>query len=308
MPKQEALAQLKAFDVQNATLSMWTLKKSSSKNGRFRTSAVVATKELCDELRQIAINNIDKLEEVEDYSLLAQTNDISCLHLGSDETLFPMIEVLVNRPADEHLIDRAEELLGSAGYLIRLEHQENLLYCVCRLTGDWATRERRTHRNIIFRRSELDLAQDEVFTIAKRYDFFVLNQDILVVNHKSFESLLEYKATYIQSFTELKADLGFQAAFADMAALEAFVGKNTTHLRRMAVVQQRAFYNNAAYMQRLVAVNEARGWNINFDENGKIVATAETARSIIHVLLNHRLRSELSESDFDVPSASPVGG
>lgn len=308
MPKQEALAQLKAFEVQNATLSMWALRKSSSRVSRFRSQAVVVTAALRDELKQIVIDSINRLEEVEDYSLLTQTNDISCLYLKADETFFPMIEALVNRPPDEHLIQHAEELLGSAGYLVRLECQGNTLHCVCRLSTDWATRERRTRKKLVFTRSELDIARDEVFTISQRFDFFVLNQDMLVVHPKGFESLLEFKATYIESFEELKADPGFQAAFADMAALEAFVGTNTTHLRRMAVVQQRAFYNDAAYMGRLIDINRSRGWNIVFDGNGRIVATAETARSIIHVLLNHRLRSELSETDFDVPSANPIGG
>jgi hypothetical protein len=308
MPGLEALAQLRAFDVENAAFSMWTLKKSNSRQNRFRARAVVVSDDLRAELKQIATDAIQRREEVEDYGLLAQTNDTSCLHLGADETLFPMIEALVNQPPDEHLIENAEDLLGSAAYLVRMEHQGNTLHCVCRLAGDWTTKERRTRKNVIFRRSELDLAQDDVFTISKHFDFFVLNQDVLVVTQKNFESLLEYKTTYINSFAELKADRGFQSAFADMAALETFVGINTTHLRRMAVVQERGFYNNPAYMQRLVAVNEARGWNITFDDDGKIIASAETARSIIHVLLNHRLRSELSETDFDVPSASPVGG
>lgn len=307
MPGQEALAQLRAFDVENASLSMWTLKKSSGKNNRFRAQAVVVSDDLRTELKRIAANAIERREEVEDYGLLAQTNETSCLHLGADETLFPMIEALVDAPPDEHQVVHAEDLLGSAAYLVRMEHQANTLYCVCRLSGDWTTKERRTRVKVVFTRTELDLAQDDVFAISKHFDFFVLNDDILVVNPKNFESLLEYKTTYINSFAELKADIGFQSAFADVSALETFVGTNTTHLRRMAVVQERGFYNNPAYMQRLLVVNQARGWNIAFDDDGKIIASVETARPIIHVLLNHRLRSELSETDFDVPSASPVG-
>lgn len=307
MPGQEALAQLRAFDVESASLSMWTLKKSSSRHNRFRAQAVVVSDDLRTELKRIAANAIERREEVEDYGLLAQTNETSCLYLGADETLFPMIEALVDAPPDEHQVEDAEDLLGSAAYLVRMEHQANTLYCVCRLSGDWTTKERRTRVKVVFTRTELDLAQDDVFAISKHFDFFVLNDDILVVNPKNFESLLEYKTTYINSFAELKTDIGFQSAFADMSALETFVGTNTTHLRRMAVVQERGFYNNPAYMQRLLVVNQARGWNIAFDDDGKIIASAETARSIIHVLLNHRLRSELSETDFDVPSASPVG-
>lgn len=308
MPGQEALAQLRAFDVENARLSMWTLKKRKSRENRFRAQAVVVSDDLQAELKRIARDSIQQRTEVEDYGLLTLVNDTSCLHLGADETLFPVIEALVDQPPDEHQIDNADDLLGSDAYLVRMAHGDDTLYCVCRLSGEWTTKERRTRKNLVFTRAELDLAQDDVFSISKRFDFFVLNQDILVVAPKNFESLLEYKTTYINSFADLREDRGFQAAFADMVALEEFVGTNTTHLRRMAVVKERGFYNNPVYMQRLITVNQTRGWGISFDPHGKIIASAESARSIIHVLLNHRLRSELSEADFDVPSASPVGG
>ena len=232
MPGQEALAQLRAFDVENATLSMWTLKKSNSRQSRFRAQAVVVSDDLRTELKRIAADAIERREEVEDYGLLVQTNDTSCLYLGADETLFPMIGVLVDAPPDEHQIEDAEDLVGSAAYLVRMEHQANTLYCVCRLSGDWTTKERRTRVKVVFTRTELDLAQDDVFAISKHFDFFVLNDNILVVNPKNFESLLEYKMTYISSFAELKADGGFQAAFADMAALETFIGTNTTFFKQ----------------------------------------------------------------------------
>lgn len=61
-------------------------------------------------------------------------------------------------------------------------------------------------------------------------------------------------------------------------------------------------------MQRLRATNAVRNWQIQFDEQGRIIPTEDTIRTIIQVLLNHRLHSELSEADFDVPSASLVGG
>ena len=168
--------------------------------------------------------------------------------------------------------------------------------------------KKRAHAlNLVLNRNQLDLAGDEAFTIPKRFDFFVLNDDILVANKGNFESLLEYKQTYLTSFTDLQADAGFQAVFSDMTVLVGHVGTNTMHLRRMAVVQERAYYNDAAFMGKLRQVNQDRQWNILFDDNGKIVPSAESVRAIIQVLLNHRLHSELTGHDFDVPSASPVG-
>lgn len=92
-----------------------------------------------------------------------------------------------------------------------------------------------------------------------------------------------------------------------MAVLVELVGTNTTHLRRMAVVQERAHYQGLRCMERLRQENQMQQWNIEFDAAGKVVPSAETAHVIIQLLLNHRLHSELTNNDFDIASASPVG-
>ncbi|MNI99947.1 hypothetical protein D3C73_1591630 [compost metagenome] len=74
----------------------------------------------------------------------------------------------------------------------------------------------------------------------------------------------------------------------------------------MAVIQQKAHYADVAYMTRLREVNQQQGWNIQFDETGRIVPTDESMRAIMQVLLNHRLYSQLSLDTFDVPSSEAV--
>lgn len=307
MTAPQALAKLRGFDLANAELSVWTFKKSNSRQSRFRASAVVTTPELATALRDLVTWWIDRCTEVEDYGLLASVNDNSCLYLESDETIFPALQDLVSRPPEEHLIENVSGLEGSTGYLVRMTLGDDTLHCVCRLTSDWKVKKRSSLLNLVFERNELDLAGEQAFSIPKRFDFFVINDDVLVVNKSSFESILDYKQTYVTSFSELQDDAGFQGVFADMAVLVEFVGTNTTHLRRMAVVQERAHYQDPGFMERLRQVNQVRQWNIEFDAAGKIVPSAETARVIVQVLLNHRLHSELTNNDFDVASASPVG-
>ncbi|MBX9753819.1 MAG: DUF4868 domain-containing protein [Pseudomonadaceae bacterium] len=59
-----------------------------------------------------------------------------------------------------------------------------------RLPGDWQIKKRRQRISLILHENRLDLANDEAFTISKTFDFFVLNENILVVNRANFESLL----------------------------------------------------------------------------------------------------------------------
>jgi hypothetical protein len=306
MNADQALNELQQFNIEAATLSVWTFKKSQSRSGRFKAQSVVATPELIAELKDIANERIGRCGEVENYDLITQINETSCLFLEADETLFPQLQNVVDQPPEEKLIENFSDLQGSLGYLVRLAHEDNVLYCVCRLPSDWQVKKRRHRINLILHENRLDLADDETFTISKTFDFFALNENILVLNRAHFESLLEYKQTYINSFADLQSEVEFQEIFSDMALLIEHVGTNTMHLRRMAVVQERAYYGNPQFMERLREVNQARKWNINFDDNGKIVPSPESIRTIIQVLLNHRLHSETTGDDFDVPSTSPV--
>lgn len=306
MNADETLDALHEFNIAAASLSVWTFKKSQSKAGRFRAQSVVATPELITELKDIASARISRCAEADNYDLIAQINEASCLFLEADETLFPQLQDVVDRPPEENLVDKLSDLQGSLGYVVRLAHGDDVLYCVSRLPGDWQLKKRRQRISLVLHENRLDLSTDEAFTISKTFDFFVLNENILVVNRANFESLLEYKQTYINSFAELQADESFLGVFSDVALLIEHVGTNTMHLRRMAVVQERAFYSSAQFMDRLREVNLTRNWNIGFDAGGKIVPSLESIRTIIQVLLNHRLHSEITGDDFDVPSASPV--
>lgn len=306
MNADQTLDALHEFDIASASLSVWTFKKSLGKAGRFRAQSVVATQELIAEIKDIASARINRCVEADNYDLITQINEASCLFLEADETLFPQLQNVVDLPPEENLVNKLSDLQGSLGYVARLAHGDDVLYCVSKLGGDWQLKKRRQHINLILHENRLDLANDEAFTISKTFDFFVLNENILVVNRASFESLLEYKQTYINSFSELRADQSFLSVFSDVALLIEHVGTNTMHLRRMAVVQERAFYSNAQFMDKLREINQTRSWNIDFDAGGKIVPSLESIRTIIQVLLNHRLHSEITGHDFDVPSASPV--
>ncbi|MFM0042530.1 Kiwa anti-phage protein KwaB-like domain-containing protein [Paraburkholderia sediminicola] len=308
MAANESLANIKNFNIADASLTLWSFKKSSAKNRKFKAFSVVTTEDLTAELKRIAVDCLARYQEVEDYQLLVQPNEIGCLYLEGDETSFPELQELIDLPPEEHLITDVNQLENSAGYVVRLQMGGDVLYCVRRLANDWRVKKRASVLNLVLNGNQLDLSGDESFTIAKTFDFFATETDILIVNKANFESLLEYKQTYAVSFVELQQSDDFKAAFSDLGLLVEHVGTNTMHLRRMAVVQERAYYANPQYMQRLRDVSAARQWDLKFDQRGRIVPTEESVRTIIQVLLNHRLHSELSETDFDVPSASPVAG
>jgi hypothetical protein len=144
------------------------------------------------------------------------------------------------------------------------------------------------------------------FTIEPGFDLFALNDALLVANKRGFESMMKYRAGYVQAFGELRDQPEFVALFTEMAPLIAHVGQNGTHLRRMAVIQDKGLYADPNYLGALRAVCAKYAWGVQFDGAGLIVPTKDTAAIIMKLLLDQRLVSEITQIMYDVPDGVRV--
>lgn len=102
------------------------------------------------------------------------------------------------------------------------------------------------------------------------------------------------------------AEPEFVAIFANFDQLQQYVGTNSIQLRRMSAIRQKGFYKDNGFVARLVQCNQRENWGIEFDPQGKIVITSEKVKDIIQVLLDHRLKSELSLNTYDVPNTMAI--
>jgi hypothetical protein len=297
------------FDVAQAVASLWIFKKrpATGQMNPYTAVSVVMSDTLRDQLKGLASSYQTSHTAAEAYTLLSQPGEGSFLAVSREETLFPSLQGLIDQPLEECLVRNVKQLNNAAGYVLRLCHGESVIYCVKKANADWATRKKKGMMNIFFTEAGLDIMDSPSFSISRSFDFFVVDGSVLMASKAAFESLLSHKDTYEEAYAELKQEQGFAAAIADFAVFDAFIGKNATHLRRMAVIRARGYYENPDYMARLRQINGLRNWGIQFDAEGRIVATQETMSDILHVLLDHRLRSELSDNQYDVPSTRPVG-
>jgi hypothetical protein len=297
------------FNIGQAMASLWVFKKrpATGQMNPFTAVSVVMSDVLRDQLKALATGYQGSHTAFEEYSLLSQSGEGSFLAVASEQTLFPSLQGLIDQPLEECLVKNVKQLNNAAGYVLRLRHGESVIYCVKKASADWATRKKKGMMNIFFTEAGLDIMDSPSFSISRNFDFFVTGGSVLMANKSAFESVLSHKDTYEEAYAELKQEQGFAAAIADFAVFDAFIGRNATHLRRMAVIKARGYYQNPDYMARLRQINGLRNWGIQFDAEGRIVATPHTMRDILHVLLDHRLRSELSDNQYDVPSTTPVG-
>jgi hypothetical protein len=308
----QTLASFKNLDIAPEDISLWVFKKrivalNATDTVKYRAFWVKTTNAVKAELIALVRNYQQSYIEVESYSLLAQNNENSFLAMDASETAFDQLKQLVDQPEEEHQASQERELNNAVGYLVRMRVPDGtVLYAVRKTTQNWKTKRSRNLLNLVFREQELDIEESPAFTLERTFDFFVLSGHLLTPNKLAFESLLSYKASYRTAFTTLQAEPHFADLFTDLQPLCAYVGNNSIQLRRMAVIQSKGLYRNTEYLTRLQQVNTQRNWNIQFDNNGRIVPTPETVKVIVQVLLNHRLFSELSLETYDVPSAVPV--
>ncbi len=304
-----ALEDLKAFDVDAATVSLWVSKGPRGPSGvppTFTGHWVETTEGLDTVLREIVKNNRAPLEEMIEYGLLAQNNEGSALLIAKDETNADiLIEEVAAETQDKRALS-AERLQNTKFYLIKMVHNDTLLYAIRRTKGGWSTKRAVTARSIFFIENRLDLDNRQHFELDTTIDFFIVGEDLLILDKKNFESTLRYKETHQNDFLELQAEPEFAGVFVNLAPLVQHVGINKMQLRRMSAVRQKAHYRNADFMNRLRQHHAEFGLTFEFDGEGKIIVTPEASSQIITALLDHRLFSEFSRQIYDVPDATPV--
>lgn len=300
--------ELRAFEVPEASLSLWVFKKSAgvdhvpSFNGRW----VETTDELEVAVKEVVSNERSLIEEVQEYSLLAQNNEGSALSIGTLETNAGLV---VHEAAAETAQRQAallRHLQNSSFYVIKLTIDETIIHAVSKTDTTWRSKKARTRISAFFKDQQLDLDNTPAFDISKRIDFFIIGDTILIRNKANFESILSYKQAHKDDFVALQAEPEFVAVFSDLSALLGHVGDNKIQLRRASAIRQKGHYRNGEFMSNLRKRHAEFGLKLQFDAAGKIVPTPETCRDIFVALLDHRLASGFSANVYDVPDATRI--
>lgn len=303
---QETFDALRAFQFTQGDLHLWVFKRSMAAR-KFSAYFVRTDETLNGLLREVVAAEMTRITEFAPYTYLAETNENSCLTMAGGQNDFDQLKGQVDRPEPECGAQSIKDLMGAEGYVVKFVHGDQTVYAVKRSTSTWKTAYPKKYINMIFHNGELSAAADTSFSIERTFDFYYLNGVIFIAGKRAFESAMAHRVAYAQAFAELQRDATFSGLFTQMQPLIDYVGMNSIQLRRMAVVEQKALYAKPNFLASLQAVSNARGWGLNFDPNSnRLIPCEQTARTILQVLLDHRLLSEVTQNIYDVPDAVPV--
>lgn len=302
-------ASLENFDIQNAGVTVWLFKKSGGGTGTAPTYTgrwITTEDNLVQALKASIEEARSRIEEAQEYGLLAQNNEASALLIDTAETHAGLIVAQSANPLPQKKIKNEKEVINTDFFVIRLTANDEVLLVVRRTDGSWKTKQRKGIIDIGFRDNALELDTTPSFSLSKYVDFFIAGDRIIIPHKANFESVLSYRQAHEADFIQLRAEDEFAGIFSDMAPLTAFVGSNKISLRRMSSIRQKAHYKNPSFMALLKQHHAAYGLALQFDANGLIVCTPENCRDVITALLDHRLTSAFSANIYDVPDATKV--
>lgn len=303
------LQDLKALNLDAADVTLWAVKGPSgpaANSPRFSGKWVSTTDGVDTVLKATLAAELAKVEELLDYSLLAQNNEASALQISIDETHFAILaeEIaaeLVGKKATE-----SKHLLNSAFYVAKLVIGDKVVWAAKRTEPGWKTKNAFAVKNLFFSEQQLAIDDRPHFELGKTFDFIAFDGSILVRNKGAFESILRYKSTQRDDFTDLQSEPEFQAVFVSIAPFVEYVGDNKIQLRRACAIKTKGHYRDPDFMLRLRDNQADYGFNIHFDNDGKIIASEETCPQIMKALLDHRLKSGFSTLVYDVQDTTTV--
>lgn len=299
-------ADWKGFNYQQATVQLWVFKKSTT-DARFRAWHVRTDADIETLFRQTILNSVANTTEEIGYSPISQNNESSCLTHPLEESggLIALLG-LVDAPEAENTDAQLKHLKGAAGYLVKFQHSNDTVYAIRRTAPSWRPKVRNSLINAVFQNGELSVTPEETFSFDAFFDFYCINETVFVKSKRAYESAMSEKKSYERNFEELTVDPAFTAIFADIQPLKEYIGNNAIQLRRITVIQSKALYLRPDFPQRIQHVNNIRNFGLNFDAGGKLIVCDNTVKTIMQILLDHRLLSEITEIIYDVPDAEAV--
>lgn len=300
--------ELSNFDVSNSEVQVWLFKKSSKPNNeiRFKGRWIDTDETLNAALKQAVVDKLGSILEVNPFGLLSSAGGGIALQVDALETHAGAITANAANPTAALKVRKLKDIQNTTFYVLKFVSGDNALYAVRKTDNSWQTKKTFGILSVFYADDRLGLDTDPGFNISREVDFFIVDDNVVIMNKHSFESVLSYKEAHEQDFQGLQSEQEFLSLFSTIDPLVAFVGVNRLHLRRACAIRQKGHYRDAAFIGRLRQRHADCGLNIAFDADGRIVPTLETCPDIIRALLDHRLSSIFSQCNYDVPDATVV--
>jgi len=305
-----AFETLQAFNIENSEVKVWTFKKNQYTGVPAPTYTghwVDTSDELDQAIQRALVSERARITEVLDYGILSQNNEGSALSIKLDETHGELILEKIADEIQDRKVKNLKEINNSTFYVIKTVAQNgDKIFAVRKTDDSWRTKKLVGLISAIFSDDGLDLNEERSFNISSHVDFFIVGDEILILNKQNFESILSYKQAHLEDFKQLTEEPDFSVIFSEINTITDYVSENKIRLRRALAIKEKGHYKDPVFMENLRNNFADFGLALEFDPQNKLIVTPETCGDVFTALLDHRLKSPFSQNIYDVQDTASV--
>lgn len=115
------------------------------------------------------------------------------------------------------------------------------------------------------------------------------------------------RAHCAQAFVGLRQNQNFSNLFTKIQPQIDHVGTSSIQLGRITRIEQRALFGRPGFLNAVQTVSTRRRWGLNVDpQTWLLVPCDQTIKTIMQILLDRRLLSEVTDFIYDVPDSTQV--
>jgi hypothetical protein len=309
-PQMTNLHKLKTLDLSDTSVTLAVVKEYKRiRLSQYSVKYVQINERLERRLRDIILEYIKNSNTVEKYSFDCpepETDQIRAIEYERTD-FYRILTQLNDLNPEEDTIENVDELVKSKAYLIILRIAEGIQIVGFKtLPENWKLKKSKGLIPLLFKENRFeDIDEKNIFSISSSIDFFYYNEFLFILSKKEFERGLNFRESMINNANTFYEEANKMNLFINMDILTQKVGNNQRYLRMIAKIKDLEYYKNTAYLKKLQQLNVKKGWDIQFEDE-QIVITEDNLDTVLRLLQNKRLHSEITEEDFDVESTKPV--
>lgn len=309
--QKNILHDLKNLNLSRAYISLAIVKEYKKERVSHYDIKYVQIDELIEKrLRGIINNHINNSNTVEEYTYDCPEPEAEQLRAidYSQTDFYKILEQLRELNPEEDIINGLDELVMAKAYLIVLRNREGIQVVGFKtLPENWKMKRSKGLIPLLYKENRFeDLEEENVFSIAGLVDLIYFNDLLFILSKKEFERGLNFREGMIENANLMFEEISQLNLFGNINILANRVGNNQRYLRKISTIKNLGYYKDPKFLERVQQVCHEKGWDIRFDQ-GQITFTEETIDDILTILQNKRLHSEITNQDFDVESAKPLG-
>jgi len=304
------LAHLRQTDFKLWVTTLWLVKRRLDvhKQAHYSVLRVDVDKKLLNKLKKAVTDRILGADyKLEAYDFLTVDQDNHLFTIESAETDFAKIQNEVDKGLANQKVEKYEDLLNSWAYVLKLEHDGNVVYGVRKISKYTRVAKVKAVSYFLFEDKKLvDLEDKKIFAIDTHIDFFAYDGTTFITNKKEFESALNFRAGMEKNRDVVLDEFLALKVFNDVEPIRKSVGANLHLLRKISSIQKSGYYKNPQYLVDLIKVNKEKNWGLVV-QDGIIVVNEGNVDLILTLLNNGRLESPINHEMFDASVKKKVG-